>query len=48
MLGALLAALPVVAVIAACDLGLLYGALWLGAVNRGRLGDYHGKRRATI
>jgi len=31
MLGAFLTALPVVAVTAACDLALLYGALWLGA-----------------
>jgi len=29
--GFVLFALPVVAVIAACDLALLYGALWLGA-----------------
>jgi hypothetical protein len=36
MLGALLAALPVVAVIAACDWGLLYGALWLGAERASR------------
>jgi hypothetical protein len=31
VLSAFLIALPVVAVIAACDLALLYGASWLGA-----------------
>jgi hypothetical protein len=36
MLGALLTALPVVAVIATCDLALVYGALWLGAERASR------------
>jgi hypothetical protein len=36
MLRGFLTALPVVAVIAACDLALLYGALWLGGERAGR------------
>jgi hypothetical protein len=36
MLGGFLTALPVVAVIAACDLALLYGALWLGGERASR------------
>jgi hypothetical protein len=34
MLGGFLTALPVVAVIAACDLALLYGALWLAIMSK--------------